>query len=74
MMTAEGQKRGYPDISVDAARGKFHGLRIEMKSPDGRMSEDQKVWRERLEKQGFKYELCRSAEEAITATVDYMNL
>ena len=31
---AEGGKKGYPDILLDAARGAYHGCRIEMKSPE----------------------------------------
>ncbi|PIJ43353.1 VRR-NUC domain-containing protein [Tatumella sp. OPLPL6] len=73
-MRAEGQKKGYPDISLDSAQQGFYGLRIEMKYGKNSLTAEQKIWRERLEGQGYKYVECRSTEEAISVTLDYMNL
>ncbi|WP_241613232.1 VRR-NUC domain-containing protein [Rosenbergiella epipactidis] len=73
-MREEGQKKGYPDISLDSAQQGYHGLRIEMKHGKNTLTVEQKIWRERLEKQGYKYVECRSTEEAISVTLDYMNL
>lgn len=73
-MKAEGQKKGYPDISLDAASQGYHGLRIEMKFGSNTLTAEQKTWRERLEGQGYKYAECRSTEDAISVTLDYMNL
>ncbi len=35
-MKAEGQKKGYPDMSLDKACGIYHGMRIELKEPNGK--------------------------------------
>ncbi|WP_426575296.1 hypothetical protein ACP179_00020 (plasmid) [Xenorhabdus stockiae] len=30
-LRAEGQRKGYPDVSLDLARGCYHGMRLEFK-------------------------------------------
>lgn len=72
-MKAEGQKKGYPDISLDMARQGFHGLRIELKHGNNRLTPEQKEWRVLLEEQGYKYVECRSTQEAIDAVLEYIN-
>lgn len=72
-MQQEGQKRGYPDISLDVARGKWHGLRIELKRADGgRVSAEQKAWIERLRNYGYSAVICRGAEEAKQCIMAYL--
>lgn len=73
-MRAEGQKKGYPDLSLDIAMQGYHGLRIEMKSGRNSLTEDQIIWRDRLIAQGFMWVECRSTEEAIAITLEYMNI
>ncbi len=49
-----GVKKGVPDLLLPVARGKHHGLYIEMKRlEDGRVSEDQKWWIKELDSQGY---------------------
>ncbi len=40
-MQAEGQKKGVLDIAMDWPRGRYHGLRLELKTEIGRPSESQ---------------------------------
>jgi hypothetical protein len=72
-MQQEGQKRGYPDISLDVARGKFHGLRIELKRRKGaRISAEQEEWIARLRHYGYCACVCYGAGEAINCIMGYL--
>lgn len=61
-----------PDYSPPDVR--WHGLIIEMKSKDtkGKVSPDQKEWIDYLSGQGYKVEVCWSAQEAIKVLEDYL--
>jgi hypothetical protein len=61
---AEGVKAGVPDLCFPVSRGKYNGLYIEMKSKDGKLSDNQKWWIVRLEEQGHKVAVCYSWVEA----------
>jgi hypothetical protein len=70
---AEGRKKGYPDIGLDVRRGGYCGLRIELKRvKGGSVSPEQKVWRERLESQGLRVEVCKGWEAARAVLLDYL--
>ena len=72
-MQQEGQKRGYPDISLDVARGKFHGLRIELKRRKGaRISVEQEEWIDRLRYYGYSACVCYGAQEAQQVIMAYL--
>ncbi|EHS3411060.1 TPA: VRR-NUC domain-containing protein [Escherichia coli] len=73
-MVAEGQKKGYPDLSIDLARGGYHGMRIEMKHGRNRLTPEQLVWMTRLTEAGYYCFEARSADEAIRAITEYVNL
>ena len=51
---------GVADLILFVANKDFHGLCIEMKYDKGKQSEHQKQWQEAIEKQGYKYIVCRS--------------
>jgi len=53
---------------------KYPGLIIELKSKDtkGKVSPDQKKWIEYLTGQGYRVEVCWSADEAIKVLEDYL--
>ena len=72
-MKREGLKKGVPDICLPVARGRYHGLYIEMKRRrDGRLTKEQEKWIERLNRYGNKAVVCRGWEEAAQAIGDYM--
>lgn len=74
-MKAEGQKKGYPDMSLDLPRGVYHGMRLELKEPEGKgPSAEQIEWMHRLRAQGYYVVLAYGAEQAITAILEYVNL
>lgn len=63
---------GFPDLILCVARGGYHGLFIEMKSRTGRQEQSQKVMQTLLEKEGYKYVLCRSLLEFMNIINNYM--
>ncbi|MCU3341320.1 VRR-NUC domain-containing protein [Enterobacter hormaechei subsp. hoffmannii] len=73
-MTAEGQKKGYPDMSLDLAAGAYHGMRIELKHGKRKASKEQNIWLHRLHEQGYYCVLAFSPEEAIEAMLAYSRL
>ena len=68
----EGVKRGTPDIFLPCARGGSHGLFIEMKAPDGRVSPDQAGVHKLLWEEGYAVIVCYSLEGAITLITWYL--
>ena len=68
----EGVKSGVPDLFLPVARQDCHGLWLEMKAKDGRVSEKQGDWMEKLEEQGYRVAVAFSAEEAITVIKEYL--
>ena len=81
-MKDEGMKAGVPDLHLPVARGEFHSLYIEMKSPSlkpkrggrGGVTTLQADWHERLRAQGNAVEICYGATEAENVITNYLNL
>lgn len=69
-----GVKRGVPDLMLPVARGRYHGLYIEMKTETGRSTEDQKWWGEELRGQGYMHEVCHGWESATRVLEWYLTL
>ena len=72
-LVAEGLSAGYPDLGLDLARGGYHGMRLEMKSAAGRLSDKQRLWRARLEREGYHYVLARDSAQAWQALCAYVD-
>lgn len=71
----EGVLAGVADLILSISRGGFNMLCIEMKTPKGRQSENQKKWQSFIEKHGpAKYVIVRSLEQFINEINDYINL
>lgn len=61
-MKAEGVTAGVADLLFLYPSKGYHGLCIEMKTPDGKQQATQKAWQKAVEDAGYKYALCRSFE------------
>ena len=68
----EGVVRGVSDLNLDMPNRFYHGLRIEMKTPKGTQSKEQKEFQAEVEAQGFKYIICRSLDEFIKDVTIYI--
>ena len=74
MLKAEGVKAGYPDISLDVPRGRFHGLRIELKRADhsNGPTPEQQEWIARLHHYGYCAVVCYGAADAQQCIMAYL--
>jgi hypothetical protein len=70
----QGLKPGVPDLDLPVARGKYHGLRIEMKTETGTETLEQIWWREELTAQGYYSTVCHGWEAAKRTIEWYLNL
>ena len=70
----QGVKAGVPDLHLPVARGKFHGLYIEMKYGKNKTTEKQDEWIKALRNQGHAVEVCYGWESAVEVITKYMNL
>jgi len=74
-MRRTGVKAGVPDMFLPVAKGKWHGLYIELKrAKGGVVSAEQKVWHNRLQEQGYCVKVCRGWEQAREAITEYMEV
>lgn len=71
-LKAEGVKAGVPDLDLPAPRGIWHGLRIELKSAGGVLSDAQSWWIEQLRARGYRTEICRGWEAARDVILEYL--
>ena len=60
-----GVKSGVSDLFLPCSRMGYHGLFIEMKYGDNKLSDNQKAFFEAMRGNGYKCEVAYSAEEAI---------
>lgn len=70
---AMGLIAGVSDLILLMARGGYHGLLIEMKTEIGYQSKAQKEWQARVERQGYKYIVCRTFEQFKQIIGDYLD-
>ena len=76
-LKAEGMLNGVADLSIMVARGKYHGLFIEMKrsgATASSLSTYQKDFLKRMKKNGYAAEWCAGHEEAIKVLDKYLKL
>lgn len=69
----EGVKRGVPDLHLPVARCGLHGLYLELKAADGRLSTEQKRWRDMLVAQGYGVAVVYGFEQARAVLEDYLD-
>lgn len=73
-MKAEGMRAGTPDMFLAVERGGFHGLWLELKSPDGLPTESQVTMLQVLRDHGYDANLVYGFEQAQRAIVNYLSL
>lgn len=71
-MKAEGARAGVPDLLLAVARGRAHGLFIEMKALNQRARPDQRAYHELLEAQGYRVRVCQGAKHAMAEITAYL--
>lgn len=74
MLKAEGVKAGVPDICLPVARGKYHGMYIEMKCGKNKPTENQLWWQVALRRQGYFAIVSYGWEDAADWILKYLNL
>lgn len=70
----QGVKKGVPDICLPAARGKFHGLYVELKTDGGKASKEQVEYIKALNKIGYAAEIAYGFEQAVEIITRYLEL
>lgn len=70
----QGVKAGVPDLCLPVARGKYHGLYIEMKYGKNKTSENQNIWLKALAAQGYASAVCYGWQEAQELITKYLEL
>ena len=75
-LKAEGLAKGFPDMILLCARGRYHGLAIELKSQrkGAALRPEQRQWIERLRTAGYAVCVAHGASAAIKAIEKYLNL
>lgn len=71
-MKAEGVLPGVSDLILLRKNSQYGALLIEMKYENGKQSESQKEWQDMVEKDGYRYALCRSFEEFTQTIEEYL--
>lgn len=73
-LRAQGLRKGFPDLCVPMARGKYHALYIEMKAADGgRISDEQARWIQTLREYDNCAYVCHGADNAIALIDAYLD-
>lgn len=73
-MKAEGQKKGYPDMTLDMPKGVYHGMRIELKFGSNGLDEGQVRYLRQLNEDGYHSVHCVGMTEAVEAIMAYWYL
>ena len=72
-LIAQGLRKGVPDICLPVPRGGYGALYIELKRQQGgRVSEEQRVWIDALNRAGNKAVICKGFEEAKKQIEEYL--
>ena len=70
----QGVRAGVPDLCLPVARGRYHGLYIEMKYGKNKTSDEQNKWLDALSKQGYAVAVCYGWESAQKVITNYLNI
>jgi len=72
IMSGEGVLSGVADMFLMHANNEYHGLFIEMKTPDGKQTDMQRVFEANAMLNGYKYAVCRSLDEFMNVVNEYL--
>lgn len=70
----EGVRAGVPDLFLPVARGKYHGMFVELKAGKGKPTNLQKEWIRRLNEQGYHALVINGWEAAAKAIMEYLRM
>ena len=73
-MKRQGVKAGVPDLSLPVARGRFHGLFVELKRKGAGPTSAQGGWISELNRQGYYACVCEGWEAARETILGYLRL
>lgn len=71
-LKAEGVKSGVPDLCLPVARGKYHGLYIEMKVGKNKPTANQVKWIDALIHEGYQAKVCYGWQDATQVIERYL--
>lgn len=71
MLKAEGVKSGVPDMFLPYPSNGYHGLFIELKKADGKLSKNQSEWIAKLNAAGYLAVVAFGAKEAVEFIINY---
>lgn len=71
-LKAEGVLSGVADLILLKSNAHYGALLIEMKTHTGHQSENQKEWQKLIERDGYKYVICRSLEDFMSEVNSYL--
>lgn len=71
-LKAEGVTAGVSDMILMLPRQGFHAACIEMKTPRGRQSQQQRQWQRLVAAQGYRYIIVRTVQEFIDQVNGYL--
>ena len=74
MMKRMGYTNGTPDLLIFEPRANYCGLFLELKSPDGRLSDDQRVWAQKARDTGYLYHPAFRLEEVKSVVKQYLDM
>ena len=70
---AAGLRPGVPDVWLPVARQEQHGLVLELKTRNGRVSASQVEWIGALQLEGYRVRVCRGFDEARREIEEYLS-
>ena len=63
MLKKEGVMAGVSDLILLHPANGYHGLMIEMKTKEGKLTTSQRIFEKKATKKGYLYSVCRSFDE-----------
>ena len=69
----QGVKAGVSDVFLPVSRKSYHGIYIELKTKNGRLSLNQKEWIEAVRSEGYYAAVCYGMNEAVKLLSWYLS-